>query len=88
VKLSAPELEATNERLKNLACALNDQLRRLRDKISVVDQELKKMAKGVKFSITRARLDGVKDMVSPQFFLFSSFYAYGCIFRIFSQILF
>ena len=62
--LSAPELQATNERLKALAHNLNDQLHGLRDKVFLLDHELKRMAKGVEFALMRAKFAGVNEMVS------------------------
>ena len=59
-----PELYATNERLKKLAYNLNDQLHSLRDKVFLVDHELKRMAKGVEFALMRAKVSGADDMVS------------------------
>ena len=62
--LSAPELQATNDRLKNLAHSLNDQLHGLRDKVFLLDHELKRMAKGVEFALMRAKFAGMNEMVS------------------------
>lgn len=62
--ISAPELQATNERLKKLASSLNDQLHSLRDKVFLLDNELKRMAKGVEFALMRAKFAGANDMVS------------------------
>ena len=69
--LSAPELQATNERLKALAHNLNDQLHSLRDKVFLLDHELKRMAKGVEFALMRAKFAGANEMVS--FFTFHLF---------------
>ena len=62
--LSAPELQATNDRLKKLAHNLNDQLHGLRDKVFLLDHELKRMAKGVEFALMRAKFAGANEMVS------------------------
>lgn len=70
VTLLAPELQATNERLKKLGLHLSEQLHNLRDKVFVVDHELKRMAKGVEFALLRTKMSGGTDMVS---FSFSSF---------------
>ena len=84
VILSAPELQATNEKLKNLAFTLNEQLHGLRDKVFLVDHELKRMAKGVEFALMRAKVAGANEMVSNQFMLIFSFpllNVYSGIFR-------
>jgi hypothetical protein len=67
VILSAPELQATNEKLKNLGYTLNEQLHALRDKVFLVDHELKRMAKGVEFALMRSKAAGNSDMVSKWF---------------------
>ncbi|XP_053385599.1 myosin-3-like isoform X3 [Mercenaria mercenaria] len=64
VMLSAPELQATNEKLKNLAFTLNEQLHGLRDKVFLVDHELKRMAKGVEFALMRSKVAGANEMDS------------------------
>lgn len=68
VMLSAPELQATNEKLKSLAYNLNEQLHALRDKVFLVDHELKRMAKGVEFALMRAKVAGANEMVSSFYF--------------------
>lgn len=79
VMLSAPELQATNEKLKNLALTLNEQLHSLRDKVFLVDHELKRMAKGVEFALMRAKAAGTSDMVSHQFYYFKvTEQTFGC----------
>ena len=53
-----------NNKLKILAYIVNDQLHNVRDKIFTLDQDLKKMAKGVEFAMLRAKFaDGSNEMV-------------------------
>ncbi|WAQ96893.1 QRIC2-like protein [Mya arenaria] len=61
ILLSAPELQATNEKLKKMAYSLNDQLHSLRDQVFLVDQEIKRMAKGVEFALMRAKVAGGRN---------------------------
>ena len=67
--LVVPELNETNDKLKKLAYSLNDQLHGLRDKVFLVDQELKRMAKGVEFALMRAKVAGISEMVSGPAFI-------------------
>ncbi|XP_052261952.1 centriolin-like isoform X3 [Dreissena polymorpha] len=64
ILLSSPDLEATNEKIKQLAFNLNDQLHSLRDKVFLVDHELKRMSKGVEFALMRTKVVGGHDMDS------------------------
>ena len=73
--LSAPELQATNDRLKKLAHTLNEQLHHLRDKVFLLDHELKRMSKGVEFALLRAKLAGANDMVSPYSLVVFNFFS-------------
>lgn len=61
--LSAPELQATNEKLRKLGLHLTDQLHSVRDKIFLVDRELKKMAKGVEFALRQTKNADGNDKV-------------------------
>lgn len=85
VTLLAPELQATNERLKKLGLHLSEQLHSLRDKVFVVDHELKRMAKGVEFALLRTKMSGGTDMVS---FSFSSSFCSFYFFFLFPKICF
>ncbi|XP_078317091.1 uncharacterized protein LOC111119255 isoform X3 [Crassostrea virginica] len=59
---SSAELQVANYKLKNLAFVLNDQLVAVRDKIFVLDHELKRMAKGVEFALMRAKVAGMNEL--------------------------
>lgn len=58
------DLVISNTKLRILAYVLNDQLHNVRDKIFTLDQELKKMAKGVEFALLRAKAAGMGEMDS------------------------
>ncbi|XP_052069679.1 uncharacterized protein LOC127708654 isoform X2 [Mytilus californianus] len=58
------DLVISNNKLRILAFILNDQLHNVRDKIFNLDQELKKMAKGVEFALLRAKVAGMGEMDS------------------------
>lgn len=77
--LSAPDLQATNERVKKLAYNLNDQMHQIRDKVFLLDHELKRMAKGVEFALMRAKVSGINEMVSLDSYLlyFSIFFFFS-----------
>lgn len=66
---SSAELQQANNKLKNLAFVLNDQLVSVRDKIFCLDHELKRMAKGVEFALMRAKVAGMNELVSKTSFL-------------------
>lgn len=66
---SSAELQHANNKLKNLAFVLNDQLVSVRDKIFGLDHELKRMAKGVEFALMRAKVAGMNELVSKTSFL-------------------
>lgn len=61
---SSAELQHANNKLKNLAFVLNDQLVSVRDKIFGLDHELKRMAKGVEFALMRAKVAGMNELDS------------------------
>ncbi|XP_061181998.1 uncharacterized protein LOC133190403 isoform X1 [Saccostrea echinata] len=61
---SSAELQLANNKLKNLAFVLNDQLVLVRDKIFSLDHELKRMAKGVEFALMRAKVAGMNELDS------------------------
>ena len=65
---SSAELQVANYKLKHLAFVLNDQLVAVRDKIFVLDHELKRMAKGVEFALMRAKVAGMNELVSTVIF--------------------
>lgn len=60
------DIVISNTKLRILAYVLNDQLHNVRDKIFTLDQELKKMAKGVEFALLRAKVAGMGEMVSKK----------------------
>ncbi|XP_076074672.1 uncharacterized protein LOC143045794 isoform X1 [Mytilus galloprovincialis] len=58
------DIVISNTKLRILAYVLNDQLHTVKDKIFTLDQELKKMAKGVEFALLRAKVAGMGEMDS------------------------
>ena len=83
VILSVPELQATNQKLKKLGQHMDQQLHSLRDKTFFLEQELKRMAKGVEFALVRSHMGGASDTVSL-LLLFYSFYSFSSfLFQVF-----
>ncbi|KAK3090824.1 hypothetical protein FSP39_014944 [Pinctada imbricata] len=58
------DLSQANDRIKTLALILNNQLHTIRDKIFALDNDLKRMAKGVEFALLRAKVAGMSDLDS------------------------
>lgn len=58
------EMNTTNQKLKQLATVLNGQLRTMRTKVGTLDQEMRRMAKGVEFALLRTKVAGASNMVS------------------------
>ena len=58
------DLVISNNKVRTLAYVLNDQLHNVREQIFTLDQELKKMAKGVEFALMRAKYAGMSELVS------------------------
>ncbi|XP_046359382.2 uncharacterized protein LOC124137222 isoform X2 [Haliotis rufescens] len=56
------ELNRTNEKLKHLRRALDDQMGEVRNKIFALDHDLKRMAKGVEFALRQSRVKGLSNM--------------------------
>ncbi|KAL3876979.1 hypothetical protein ACJMK2_034749 [Sinanodonta woodiana] len=54
----------TNQKIRDLASILNEQLHIVREKVFVIDHQLRQMAKGVEFALFRARAIGTSDMDS------------------------